>query len=451
MREMCQRMPGSRWKELAWGQEEGQVLAIALITMIFGALVIVPFLLLTSAALQSSGRTGENIQAYYAADAGVEDAIWQVRYGTVPTTTLTFPGSSTTYTLPQPLNGFTVTVTITRTKTNIALEDFESGGSTGGIGWLAGWTLSGDAGVVGGGDPYQGDYHLRLRRDTGYAERGVDLSGLSNLRLQFWAKVDSFETGETAVLKVGPVGNLTTVKTWTNADSDNTYHFYDIDLTPYTMASDFRIVFEANMAQKSDRFYVDDIQIIRALPGVLPGLPMEDFETGGWSGGYGWLDSWSHSGDSSIQSSGSPHGGTYHLRLRKGNGTARRRANLLGLSNLRVQFWSKAESFEGGENAAFLVRSDGGSWTTVKTWTAAEADGTYHFNDLDLSPYTMASNFRLRFDANMGDTNDFFYVDDLRIVGPTAYEILSTADTFPIRALVLIRGTQVVILSWKAG
>lgn len=166
-------------------EQSGQVLALALITMIFGAMVIGGFLLMASTALESSARTGENLQAYYAADAGVEDAIWKVRYGDLSTAGLAAPGDATIYTLPVPLNGFTVTVSITRTKTDIALEDFETGGTTGGIGWLSGWSLSGDAAVVAVGAPHRGNYHPRLRSSTGYAERAVNLSGLSGLRLQF--------------------------------------------------------------------------------------------------------------------------------------------------------------------------------------------------------------------------------------------------------------------------
>lgn len=439
-----------RSKDLAQ-DEEGQVLAIALIAMIFGAMVIGGFLLLASTALESSARTGENLQAYYAADAGVEDAIWKVRYGDLSTIGLDAPGATYTHVFTQSLNNFTPTVTITRTRTDIALEDFETDSTTGGIGWLAGWTLSGDAATVTGGAPRRGSYHLRLRSSTGYAERAVNLSGLSGLRLQLWAKVDSFEAGETAVLKVGPAGSLTTVKTWTSADSDSTYRSYDIDLSPYTMAADFRIAFQANMGETTDNFYVDDIQIVKTIPGVLAGLPVDGLETGSRFGGYAWLKPWVLNGDATVVSTGSPHGGAYHLQLRRGTGDAQRRADLLGLSNLRVQFWSKASSFEGAENAVFQVSPTGGPWTTVKTWTTADADDTYHFNDIDLSLYALSNDFWFRFSANMADVDDYFFVDDFRVVGPTAYQVLSTADTFPIRALVLVRGTQVVVLSWKVG
>ncbi|MBI2848996.1 MAG: hypothetical protein HYX88_02580 [Chloroflexi bacterium] len=438
------------WKGLARSQE-GQILAIALIAMIFGAIVIAPFLQLGIASLESSARTGGNLQAYYAAEAGVEDAIWKVRYGDVSAAGLVGPGDSTSYTLTQPINGYTVTVSVARTRTDFALDDFESGAASGGAGWLGPWTTSGAASWVQTGIPYRGNYHLRLSRDTGYVERGVNLSGLSGMHLQFWAKAGSFLAGETAALKVGPAGSLATVKTWTSVESDETYHFYDIDLSPYSMTSDFRVAFQAGMVYNRGDFYVDNVQFVRALPTALYGLPLDDFELGSSSGGSGWLNYWNLLGDAGVVATGSPHGGSYHLQLRRGNGVATRRADLLGLAYLRAQFWAKASSFEPGETATFEVSSDGQTWNTAKTWTAADADDTYHFSDIDLSPYTFSKPFYIRFSSHMSAVDDLFFMDDFKIVGPSPYEILSTTGTFPIRAMVMVRGEKVVILSWKVG
>lgn len=439
-----------RFSALARAQE-GQILALALIAMIFGAVVLAGFLSLSSTALQSSAVTGENLQAYYAADAGVEDAIWKVRYGDLSSAGVSGAGSSNYYTLTQPINGFTVTVSVTRIKTDIALDDFESGAATGGAGWLAPWTVSGAVSWATTGSPYRGVKHLRLDRDTGYVERGVNLSGLSGMHLQFWAKLDSFLVGETAALKLGPAGSLATVKTWTYADADSTYHAYDIDLSSYTMASDFRVAFQAGMNQNRGTLYVDNVQFVRALPSALYGLPVDDFESGGLSAGSGWLTAWNSTGDAGVVATDSPHGGLYHLQLRRGNGMATRRADLLGLAYLRAQFWTKASSFPAGGTATFQVSSDGQTWNTAKTWTAADADNIYHFNDVDLSPYTFSKPFWVRFAAGMTDATDFFFVDDFAIVGPAPYEILSTAGAFPIRAMVMVRGGVVVVLSWKVG
>ena len=110
-----------------------------------------------------------------------------------------------------------------------------------------------------------GTYHLRLRSSTGYVDRAANLSGRSNVHLQFWAKVNSFESADSLVLLVGPSGSMATARTWTPADSDNVYHFVDIDLSPYTMSSEFYVAFDADMSNTGDYFYVDDM-VIKTVP-----------------------------------------------------------------------------------------------------------------------------------------------------------------------------------------
>lgn len=147
----------------------------------------------------------------------------------------------------------------------IACDAFESGGWSGGQGWLWGWWHEGASAVTTTGTPHGGTYHLRLRSSTGYVDRALDLSGQSNVHLQFWSKVNSFEAGDLLDLLVGPSGSMAVAKTWTSADSDNTYHLEDIDLSPYTMSSEFYIAFDAQMSGTDDYFYVDDL-IIKVVP-----------------------------------------------------------------------------------------------------------------------------------------------------------------------------------------
>jgi hypothetical protein len=147
----------------------------------------------------------------------------------------------------------------------IACDAFETGGWSGGHGWLWGWWHEGASAITTTGTPHWGTYHLRLRSSTGYVDRALNLSGQSNVHLQFWAKVNSFESGDFLELLVGPSGSMAVAKTWTNADSDNTYHYVDIDLSPYTMSSEFYIAFDAQMSDTGDYFYVDDL-LIRVVP-----------------------------------------------------------------------------------------------------------------------------------------------------------------------------------------
>jgi hypothetical protein len=148
-----------------------------------------------------------------------------------------------------------------------AKDDFESGGWTGGSGWLYSWYSSGEAAVIDTASPYQGLYHLRLRSSTDYAERAVDLSSAISAHLRFWAKVNSFEGVENAQALISPNGtDWTVVRTWTDLDDDNNYHFCDIDLSSYALTSQFRIAFRANMGQTNDYFYVDNLEITYTHP-----------------------------------------------------------------------------------------------------------------------------------------------------------------------------------------
>ena len=152
-------------------------------------------------------------------------------------------------------------------------------------------------------------------------------------------------------------------------------------------------------------------------PTPTPAVAASDgFESGGFSGGTGWAGAWYASGDTTVSSIGSPHSGNEHLRLRKSDGYAERAANLTGLTNVRLQFWAKVDSFESGDQAKALVSPDGVNWTVVKTWTSADPDDTYVFVDIDLSAFSMTSTFAIAFDAEMSNASDRLYIDDLQII-----------------------------------
>ena len=55
-------------------------------------------------------------------------------------------------------------------------------------------------------------------------------------------------------------------QTWTVDDSDNTYKFVDIDLSGFTMSSQFSAAFDANMNHKGDKLFIDDIQVVGEGP-----------------------------------------------------------------------------------------------------------------------------------------------------------------------------------------
>ena len=153
------------------------------------------------------------------------------------------------------------TVSLLSTGTTIAWDDFESGGWSGGGGWSDVWSHIGRTSVAGSLELQGGSSPLL----QGYVERPLDLSGKSNVHLQFQAKANSFESGDTAKCLIYD-GTWYTVRTWTDGDDDNQYHFYHINLSSYNMSSGFRIAFDADMDQNSDYFYVDDLVIIEVVP-----------------------------------------------------------------------------------------------------------------------------------------------------------------------------------------
>ncbi len=147
--------------------------------------------------------------------------------------------------------------------TVIAFDVFPNSTWDEGSGWLEDWTHSGDASLRTIGNPHSLPRHLRLRRATGYVKRPVDLSSYTNPRIEFWAKAISWESGDEAhVLVSHNDSDWHTLKTWVNGEDDGVYHFYEFNLNPYTLSSEFWIAFDAEMNNKNDYFYVDDVNIV---------------------------------------------------------------------------------------------------------------------------------------------------------------------------------------------
>ncbi len=148
----------------------------------------------------------------------------------------------------------------------IAFDVFPDGTWNKGAGWLYDWYHLGDASLRTDG-PYSSPRHLRLRRNTGYVDRAVDLSSYSNPKLEFWARVRSFEGSDQAYVMVSPDDvHWFTLRTFTSADSDNQYHFYEFDLNPYGLSNEFWIAFDAEMNSTGNYFYIDDVNIVQRTP-----------------------------------------------------------------------------------------------------------------------------------------------------------------------------------------
>ena len=100
--------------------ESGQgALAIVLILLMLGAIILTPLLVFMSTGLKAGGVYESKVQEFYAADAGVEDALWQIKYDhldekfTSPAYDPYDYDTNYTYDLPDEINNENVTVNIT--------------------------------------------------------------------------------------------------------------------------------------------------------------------------------------------------------------------------------------------------------------------------------------------------------------------------------------------------
>ena len=241
--------------------EKGQALAISLVALAAVVVLAIPFMRSVNTANIAFRSYEASVAQQYSADAGVEDAIWNLTKGTFAAQ-LVNPGDTASYSLSQPANGIIPSVAITKVDTAVASDDFESGNWYGGSGWLNYW-YNKSAAVAYTDEPYEGHFHLKFENRQGYVERAANLLGRTHLRLQLWARANDFAPDSSMRLLVSPDGtHWTTVKTWTIADSDGTYHFADIDLSPYTMSSNFRVAIDSHLIHGYDKFYADDLRIV---------------------------------------------------------------------------------------------------------------------------------------------------------------------------------------------
>lgn len=83
-------------------EEKGQALIIAVILMLVGGLIIAPLLGYMGTGLKVGQVFEKNMDGLYAADTGVEDALWKVIY--------TEEGPPSSYSLGDTVNGMEVTI-----------------------------------------------------------------------------------------------------------------------------------------------------------------------------------------------------------------------------------------------------------------------------------------------------------------------------------------------------
>jgi serine/threonine protein kinase/sugar lactone lactonase YvrE len=171
----------------------------------------------------------------------------------------------------------------------LAADGFESANFNGGSGWIgAGWQVAGDATVLSSNSPHAGLYQARLRASSGDLIRAVDVTGQTDLRLQFWSKVSSFESLDKAVVRVSSDGIVwNQVQQFGSAQSDNQYHFYDIPIN--NPSNTLYVGFSAGMSASNDQWYLDDIAVT-GVPIGPPQISISDATASEGNSGMKFLD-----------------------------------------------------------------------------------------------------------------------------------------------------------------
>ena len=88
------------WQQIRKG-EKGQALPIVLILLVVGGLLVAPCLNYASTSLFASQMVKKNVRGIYAADAGIEDALWKLKND---------PPAPDFYPLPEPVNQMQVAI-----------------------------------------------------------------------------------------------------------------------------------------------------------------------------------------------------------------------------------------------------------------------------------------------------------------------------------------------------
>ena len=187
----------TKQRKLSLSNQQGQAFPLVLVILAIGSILVSGFLTSATSSLLNAKVYGDPIPDIYAADAGIEDAIWGLQYGSL-SEKLDESGGYLKYTLHEPVNDLSVTISLNGTATSIiASHDFNDNNWSGGAGWLSQWNRNGSTSLTTSRSPYEGTHHLQLQGKNAYVERSVDLTGMTDVHLQFYAKVRSFEGGDT--------------------------------------------------------------------------------------------------------------------------------------------------------------------------------------------------------------------------------------------------------------
>lgn len=159
-------------------------------------------------------------------------------------------------------------------------------------------------------------------------------------------------------------------------------------------------------------------------------IAQDDFESGTFDGGSGWLDSWQCSGYQSVRPNSKAKQGSYDAVIwgTKEGSYIMRMTSFSSARRPHLQLWGRAESFfvnalspSEEDYAIVQVSIDTINWHTVATWTMNDNGKPYRFVDVDLSSYAGGSRMFIRITVFFKSTQmlgsyPMFFVDDIKII-----------------------------------
>jgi len=155
---------------------------------------------------------------------------------------------------------------------DVADDDFESGGFSGGNGnWTSNWVNDGDGTAFISTESYNGTYALEITGDGGtLGDEFPDVnrefySGCNyEMMISFYQKLDGLESGESCEASMTDAnGTLFSLELWENGDDDDIWRnwVYTLNVDDYEINGNQTVRFNCTSDHSSDELIIDDLDI----------------------------------------------------------------------------------------------------------------------------------------------------------------------------------------------
>ena len=148
-------------------------------------------------------------------------------------------------------------------------------------------------------------------------------------------------------------------------------------------------------------------------------IAYDDFETGTFSGGTGWNNAWTYSGDCVVTGLSSPIG-SYHMRGQSGCDAVRNFDDNT-YSEVFVSFYATATSLENGEYCRYYYY-DGTTYHELMSLTNGDDDGTHDYYSFNVTQYGVSSSAGVRMYGGLAGA-DYCYIDNVNITGTVGVDL----------------------------